>query len=101
MTVAIYVVLCVVLSFVYYVRVNSISERKIGLILLAVYAVDTSFKTSLICFENYAELSKYFDDQTMAILIIAMVYVSWLAIEPLWVDIKRGSTKKLEAATDD
>lgn len=89
MKLIIYIVCCALLSLFYYLRVNKISIKDVGMILLAVFAVDTMIKTALTCITNYDVLISYFDDQTMAIIVIAMAFVSWLAIEPLWSNVKK------------
>ncbi len=83
-----YLLICAFSSALYYRRVKSISIKEVGLILLAIFAVDTLIKTSMTCIINYSEINHFFDDQTMAIIVIAMVFVSWLAIEPLYVNYK-------------
>lgn len=100
MKLIIYIVCCALVSLFYYLRVNKISMKEVGMILLAIFAVDTMIKTAVTCWTHYEELISYFDDQTMAIIVIAMTFVSWLAIEPLWSNIKK-STKKLQQAVED
>lgn len=76
--------------------------KEISLILLVVFAFDALRKTALTCFYSYDQLKAYFDDQTMAIIIIAMAFVTWLAIEPLYLNIKqRGSTSSFVEASDE
>ncbi|MBF4269648.1 hypothetical protein EAY71_22550 [Vibrio anguillarum] len=101
MKLIVYVVCCALVSLFYYNRVSRISIKEVGLILLAVFAIDTMIKTAKTCVVHYEELIHYFDDQTMAIVVIAMAFVSWLAIEPLWSSIKRAPSERLKQVTDD
>lgn len=101
MKLIIYIICCAMVSLFFYLKVNRISIKEVGLILLAVFAVDTMIKTAVTCITNYETLISYFDDQTMAIIVIAMAFVSWLAIEPLWNDIKKGSTNIKRSVAED
>ncbi|RPF56183.1 hypothetical protein [Vibrio crassostreae] len=102
MKLLIYIICCALVSLFYYLRVKKISHIKIALILLAIFAVDSVIKTVKTYIIHYDSLVVYFSDETMAISVIAMVFISWLAIEPLFNDIKNANkAPNLEEATDE
>ncbi|ELC0658508.1 hypothetical protein SD340_001104 [Vibrio fluvialis] len=102
MKLIIYVTCCALISLFYFLRVKKISYTKVALILLAIFAIDSMIKTIRTYLLDYDSLVVYFSDETMAINVIAMAFISWLAIEPLFNDIKNAKeSPELEEVADE
>ncbi|MDP2502622.1 hypothetical protein BCT47_16405 [Vibrio splendidus] len=90
--VLIYTVVVALMCLFYHFKYQKITDPKhVMLMVAALFAVETVVKVLYQSVVNYDEISKLFSLQTLIIIVCAVFYFFWVAVEPL---IKRSNKSK-------